>query len=57
MSKEKEYNVYDVLEAEFTLEPLVCLFCGSREVVFEQYVGDAYCQGCGKWQIESASNN
>ena len=33
--------------AECNLEPLKCKFCGSLEVVFLQYVGDAQCAECG----------
>ena len=51
-----EYTVYDVINAECTLEPMVCLFCGSHEVTFYQYVADAHCEVCGKWQIEEANN-
>lgn len=48
----KKYTVHDVIDAECTLEPMVCLFCGSTEVTYLQYVGDAQCGECGKWQIE-----
>ena len=51
---EREFNVYDVIEAEYNLEPLTCLFCHSQEVVFLQYVGDAICQDCGMWQLEES---
>ena len=47
------YNVQDVINAECTLEPLKCRFCGSFEVTFVQYLGDAQCAECGKWQLES----
>jgi len=46
------HSITDVLEAEYTLEPLVCVHCGSEEVTFDQYVGDAYCATCGRWQLE-----
>jgi hypothetical protein len=48
-----EYTVHDVIKAEHNLEPIVCLYCGSNEVTFHQYVcnGDAYCADCGKWQL------
>ena len=49
---EKSYDVQDVINAGFTLEPIKCRFCGSLEVVFFQYIGDASCQECGKWQLE-----
>lgn len=48
----REYTVHDIINAECNLEPLVCLYCGSHEVVFQQYVGDASCQECGIWQLE-----
>lgn len=50
---DETYTVYDVLQAEYTLEPLRCLFCGSTCVVFNQYIGDAYCEECGRWQLEN----
>ena len=27
-----------------------CKFCGSADVVYQQFVNDASCQDCGKWQ-------
>lgn len=48
----KVYDVQDVINAECTLEPMKCRHCGKiGEVTFHQYVGDAYCAECGKWQI------
>lgn len=44
------YTTEDVKKAGFTLEPLQCVHCGSREVVFNQYIGDGICQDCGEWQ-------
>ena len=46
------YDVQDVVDAECTLEPLVCRFCHSQEVTFYQYIGDAHCARCGRWQLE-----
>ena len=46
------YDVQDVINAEFNLEPIKCRFCGSLEVTFLQYIGDAQCGDCGKWQLE-----
>ena len=46
----RAYGVKDVKRAECNLEPIKCKFCGSLEVVYSQYVGDATCQECGKWQ-------
>lgn len=45
-------TVYDTLKAGCTLEPLVCLHCGSKYVIHLQYVGDAQCEWCGRWQLE-----
>lgn len=51
--KEKRtYTVEEVIAAEYTLEPMKCKYCGSLEVVFLQYIGDAYCQDCGIWQLD-----
>ena len=51
----KKYNVFDVLKVGYTLEPLVCLKCKSEAVIFHQYIGDAYCENCGTWQLEYKS--
>ena len=53
MVEERVYHVEDVISAGYTLEPLECKFCGSRHVIFDQYIGDAYCEECGRWQTES----
>ena len=50
----KAYTVHDVIAAECTLEPIVCLSCGSHEVTFYQYVGDAQCAECGEWQLDNS---
>lgn len=50
------FTVHDVISAECNLEPLICLFCGYDEVTFFQYVGDAYCANCGRWQMEHENN-
>lgn len=47
----KTYDVQDVINAECNLEPLRCRFCGSLEVTYLQYVGDATCGACGEWQL------
>lgn len=60
MKKEKTYNVYDILNAEYNLSPLKCVKCNSLEVTFHQYIGDAYCANCGSWQrdeYEKRKNN
>jgi len=46
------YTVEDVIMAECNLEPIKCKFCGSLEVTYFQYIGDASCASCGKWQGE-----
>lgn len=46
------YKVYDVLRAEYNLEPLACLASHSNEVVFLHYAGDTACQDCGHWRLE-----
>lgn len=50
--KGKTYTVEEVLAAGYMLEPMECKFCGSLEVVFLQYIGDAYCEECGVWQTD-----
>ncbi len=48
----KYYDVQDIIDAEYNLEPLKCRYCGSEhDVIFLQYIGDAYCEICGKWQL------
>ena len=46
------YTIKDVLYAEFLLEPLICVYCGSTEVVHNQLVNDAFCEYCGEWQTQ-----
>lgn len=52
MESLETYNCDQVRAAGYMLEPLKCIFCGSLEVVFLQYVdgGSGYCEECGKWQ-------
>ncbi len=49
---EETYTAEQVRAVGYTLEPLKCIYCGSLEVVFMQYVdgGSACCQDCGEWQ-------
>jgi hypothetical protein len=54
IKKRKSYTVNDVDRAGCTLEPLRCLFCGSPEVTYHQYIHDARCEKCGRWQKEYA---
>ncbi len=50
--EQKTYTVQDVINAEYLLYPLRCIHCGYvDEVVYHQYIGDGYCQICGKWQL------
>ena len=48
----KTFTVEEVIAAEITLEPMECKFCGSLEVTFLQYIGDAQCGSCGAWQLD-----
>lgn len=48
----KTYDVQDVINAGFNLEPIKCRFCESTEVTFNQGIGDAHCAACGAWQLE-----
>ena len=48
----RTYDVQDIIDAEYNLEPLECRYCHSLEVVYHQYIGDAYCQECGRWRLE-----
>ena len=49
----KAYDVQDVINAEYSLEPMICRYCGSLEVTYFQYVGDASCSNCGEWQLDN----
>ena len=49
---DKQYDVQDIINVGYNLEPLICRNCGSNEVVYQQYIGDACCQECGEWQLE-----
>ena len=46
------YTVHDVIKAGYTLEPMICLYCGGTEVEYMQYISDAYCADCGRWQLD-----
>lgn len=49
----KYYDVHDIKRAECSLEPTYCIHCGKTgEMVYDQGVGDGYCQICGRWQLE-----
>ena len=52
VNKIRGYTVNDVINAECTLSPMVCVYCGSNEVTFNQGIGDAFCSDCGEWQTE-----
>lgn len=48
------YTIYDIQKAEYSLEPVICIHCNHiGEVIYNQYIGDGYCQWCGKWQLEN----
>ena len=53
----KGYDIWDVINSECTLAPLKCRYCGSLEVTFLQYIGDAQCDDCGEWQLEREVEN
>lgn len=46
------YTVEQVIAAGYTLEPMVCKFCGSNNLYYNQGLHDALCEDCGLWQIE-----
>jgi hypothetical protein len=48
------YTVADVHAAHITLEPLICIFCGSQEVTYLQYIRDGQCATCGRWQTDES---
>jgi len=48
----KVYHVEDVITAQCNLEPLTCKLCESTEVTYHQYIGDAHCADCDRWQLE-----
>ncbi|KKK78797.1 hypothetical protein LCGC14_2839980, partial [marine sediment metagenome] len=52
MESVKTYSVEEVIAAEYTLEPMKCKYCESLEVTFLQYIGDAHCAECGRWQLD-----
>lgn len=57
MAKKKSYIVQDVQRAGFTLEPMRCVHCGKvGETQYHQYISDAYCSLCGKWQLSDKKN-
>jgi len=50
--KKDFYDVQDIINAGFNLEPLKCRHCGKvGETTFNIQLNDAYCELCGKWQI------
>lgn len=51
----KEYTIHDILKVGYNLEPLKCIHCGYvGETTYNQYINDAFCGMCGKWQIDCA---
>lgn len=52
-----KYFIEDVLFAEINLEPLYCKFCGSSEVVYDQYQFNGSCGDCGRFQLTSDTVN
>ena len=59
VNEEKEYyDVDDVIRAGYTLEPIKCRHCGNiGDVTFNQEIMDAYCEVCGKWQLEDTDES
>lgn len=51
-----KYYTKDVIGACVNLEPLHCYFCDSKEVTFNQYIGDSHCGNCGEWQMTEVNN-
>ncbi len=50
--KKDFYDVQDIINAEFNLEPLKCRHCGEiGETAFNIQLNDAFCELCGKWQL------
>lgn len=43
----------DLLNAQFNLDPVHCYYCDSTEITFLQYIGDAHCSNCGRWQNDN----
>ena len=56
MTKKETYDVQDVINAGYTLEPIKCRYCKSLEVTYNQYLQDAQCANCGQWQLEPESD-
>lgn len=55
--EEKSYTVFDVIRAECTLEPMICLHCGIvGETTYYATTGDACCEACGRWQLDEAED-
>ena len=53
MEEEKTYTIHDVLAAECDLQPMKCIHCGYVGMTnYFQYIGDAHCEICGKWQLD-----
>jgi transcription initiation factor TFIIIB Brf1 subunit/transcription initiation factor TFIIB len=52
MNKKADHDVQDVVDLGYNLDDLKCRYCGSKEVTFNQGVGDAYCAECGEWQLK-----
>jgi len=52
--KNNIFTIENIKQVGYNLEPLTsCIFCNEvGEVTYHQYVGDAFCSNCGKWQEE-----
>lgn len=52
MGLKKSYDIQDVINAEITLEPMECRYCGEiGETTYYDSMGDAHCAICGRWQL------
>jgi len=48
---DQTYDVQDIIDVGYNLDPLICRYCNSLEVTYYQDVGDAHCARCGAWQL------
>ena len=52
--EKQAYDIQDVINAEFNLEPMRCRHCNEvGETTYHDYAGDAYCELCGRWQLDN----
>ena len=47
------YDIQDIINAECNLEPIKCRYCSHiGEVTYYQYLNNAHCAKCGRWQLD-----